>query len=98
MSFHRVCDVHDICYSTCGASRKECDDNLLAGLTAAFETLPPGEKLIFARFPVSAYNIVRKFGCSSFDTSMNETCGCVPDSSFRGGVQPFSSPEGKVIN
>lgn len=74
--FHAVCNRHDMCYGSCGVSRKECDDAFLKDLKNALNSMPGLKQVLYGGFPTVAYNSVKQFGCVPFQESMMANCGC----------------------
>lgn len=74
------CDVHDICYDTCGASQKVCDDKLYACLSdnTSLSQLTPDNKLECQTEAALMYLGVRLLGCEPFFKSQNSSCDCSP--------------------
>lgn len=74
----KCCDQHDICYGTCGTSRKICDDQMYQ---CAKQQCSSFQKRITISLPNFCKEkwidfAIRLFGCSAFLKSQKEACVC----------------------
>jgi len=87
------CDLHDACYSTCGTSRTECDEDFLANMLAICDSLPASDAqcLIECRLYAQAYySAVVAAGGPAYlnDQRLGCICPCDP------GVDPSACGDG----
>ena len=77
--FTEACDVHDVCYRTCGVSRAECDDefsrNLTSICTESFTSRDPRStwcrKLAYIYWQTAV-----RFGGAAFQRLQQRACAC----------------------
>lgn len=82
VNFAPGCDVHDVCYGTCGSDRKKCDDDMRTAMQTAclkqwggsLVTLP----LLAACFKVADvyHSAVRLGGEGPWEQAQREDCEC----------------------
>lgn len=77
----RACDRHDECYQTCGADKKECDQDMLTDMLAtcdkARDQKTEGK---CRRWAFSYYTGVKLFGGGAFKERQEQVCACETDS------------------
>ena len=80
-SFRRACNAHDVCYETCNADRRRCDDRFLKDLYAACnDAYPPKrERRLNDRCRSRAclyYEAVSLLGGEVYEAAQDEACVC----------------------
>jgi secretory phospholipase A2 len=72
------CDVHDICYDTCGSSKKKCDEDFQACLLKTCVVPSFGTKEDCENTASVLSVGVNAFGCAAFKRSQKKACHCQP--------------------
>lgn len=79
--FNACCHNHDVCYGTCGRTRRDCDQEFSACLNNALRQQSTASLLLLAPFPTLMSTAVTRFGCAFFRDAQRENCECVLDGS-----------------
>lgn len=71
------CDQHDICYDTCGSSRKVCDADFTKCLNSVCNSQTTGKKIDDCNGTSQLFSMgASGFGCGSFAASQHQACMC----------------------
>eukprot|EP00128_Syssomonas_multiformis_P015774 Colp12_sorted_trinity150504_noHs@2531 len=79
-NFTPCCDEHDICYDTCGANKKKCDDKFKKCLLKVCKKLRDTEEKEKCQGNANLYYIgTASFGCAAYSASQENACMCVAE-------------------
>ena len=81
ISFTPACDIHDICYGTCGSSKSDCDFALRLNAISICQRIPQtfkGEREACFSAAENFFLAVSKAGGSAFDVAQDEHCKWAP--------------------
>lgn len=75
--FRGCCNTHDICYSKCGTSKKNCDTNFLSCMRKICVKKNILTRAYCKLMAQSFYALVDQFGMRYFESAQRQQCICV---------------------